>query len=352
MKLQTFIERHHLSSDQLQRFFRFEGRRFAERPAEEFDGYFDDFKGLLAAYADRALYGKDRLALFREVHDLVEALRETGAGLDESGRPRRISATYKLKDSFLSDAEIDLEILKALHAPMSQSQLAEEVLRCSRNAAGTRISALQDGKRLGDMQVKIAPPHRGSYGSTVHPVLLPLNLTELYVLLSVLGDAWRGRGETDPHAIIARDLANKIYFQLTDYARERLDPRLAERDALPGPGLPPTYDLETHSWGADGAEVTQVRLSRNWAYLEKTGTRVRVTLAPSGAAPSGVEEGTGELEVYGRMKSWIDQAPHMKDANKNPAHCFVLELDDHSLTALSWEDVIDIEAAPGPGTSR
>lgn len=347
MGLRTFIEDKNLPSEQLHRFFRGIGRKFAELPLEEFDDNFNDFKMKLARHADTELCGDDRLELYREVYDLLVALRKKRLeGTDPTGR-RRIRATYDLGKSFLSDAEINLAILKALHTPMTQQQVADDVLRCTRNAIGTRLSALQNGFRLGDMQVKIASPCHGQYGSTVHPILLPLNLTEVYVLLSVLGEAWSGKDDLDPHAVIARDLAEKIYFQLTDYAREKIDARLEECGAKPEKGEAPWYDFETYPAG-DGKKMTKARRSRNWMYLEKSRRRVCITLACGDAEAGDDEHGEKSAEapiVYGRLAPGKNPAFYLKDKSKNPAFCFVVELDDGSLVSLSWEDVVDIEEA-------
>lgn len=349
MTLREFIRRRHLNSEQLERFFQHEGQELPECAIEDFDKYFVDFKKRLASYADRVLYGKDRLSLFQEMHDLVKVLPkpENENSLRRHGARAQAKKTYELNQSFLSDAEIDLIILKALHEPMSQEMLAQSVLKCTRNTANARIAALQSGKRLGDMRVQIPPAYRGQYESTVHPILLPLNLTEVYVLLCALGDAGQGRDETNPHAVIARDLAEKVYFQLTDYARSRIDDRLDERGVKPKRSTPPTYDFETYRSGKDDAAITKVRRSRNWAYFEKSGERVRITLASIVASTDTYEKSTQERVEYGWLRPG-DPTPYLEDSETNPATCFVFERDNdsHSFIALNWKDVIDIEAAP------
>lgn len=349
MTLREFIKRKHLDSEQLERFFQHEGRELPERAIEDFDKYFVDFKKRLASYADRVLYGKDRLSLFQEMHDLVEALPKPKDKNSPKmhGAKVRTKEAYELNQSFLSDDEIDLIILKALHEPMSQETLAQSVLKCSRNTANARIAALRKGRRLGDMRVQIPRSYRGRYESTVHPILLPLNLTEVYVLLCALGDAGREYGETNPHAIIARDLAEKVYFQLTDYARSRIDDRLNERGVKPKRGTPPTYDFETYRSGKGDAVITKVRRSRNWAYFEKSGERVRITLASILTSTDTDKKSAQERVEYGWLRPG-DPTPYLEDTETNPATCFVFERDDdsHSFIALNWKDVIDIEAAP------
>ena len=68
---------------------------------------------------------------------------------------------------------------------------------------------------------------------TVHPIFLPLNLTEVYALTAYLPQLMdRGRRNDE----IIEDIINRIKFQLSDYAFEKLFPgerrRLASNDYL------------------------------------------------------------------------------------------------------------------------
>lgn len=54
--------------------------------------------------------------------------------------------------------------------------------------------------------------------STVHPVVLPLNLTEVFMLTNHLIDISKGTEDEE----LYRQIANKIYPQLSDYAKKKI----------------------------------------------------------------------------------------------------------------------------------
>lgn len=296
--------------------------------ASQLDARFPAFRRDLARRANELARLDDRLELYREAHDLMERLRADGLATHR----------YELRNSFLSSDEVNLAILRALQTPMSQEELASSVLRCSTQAVSERASALQDGWRLGDMLVRIAPRYGGRLESTVHPVLLPLNLTEVYVLLGILGRAAQGGEQRDPHSVIARDLAQKVYFQLSDYARGRIDQRLEEQGALPGGGKPPANCVEVDR-SAGGGPLESLLRSREWAFLEKTGELVEVT----------VGEKNGEPTTYrGTLCPWERPEPHIPAGDvRNPANFFTLRREDGSFVALHWGDVADVRRASG-----
>lgn len=56
------------------------------------------------------------------------------------------------------------------------------------------------------------------YKSSMHPIFLPLNLTEVYMLTNGLLE---GLDENSPSYDLYYDIASKIYSQLSDYAKKR-----------------------------------------------------------------------------------------------------------------------------------
>lgn len=340
MDILTFIERNGLRHRLLYGLMGHSGKLSTDRLNEMLFGkkagsvggsrspkWFVDFKDGVKAYAC-GLYGSDRLDLYLEVKDLVTALREQGYVSK--------SVKYELKDSFLSHDEINLIILKKIQEPITQEKLANEVLGCSRNTVVERLGELKDGYRLGDMSVTIAPERGGKLQSTVHPILLPLNLSEVYVLLSALGEQTRDLSREDPHWAILRDIASKIYFQLTDYARARIDDRLAEHNLEYMRGTPPVYagDQQTHTRNTTGNSIS-------WAFFEKAHVPVEIIC----------DDGKGNESRYvGYMDNWNDATPYLDPgADVNPKHCFIVKGFDGSRTAVSWENVVDVRSAPHEG---
>lgn len=314
MKLSTFIKRSCPLSDAAMAFFRAPlGQRYAELELEAFAQKFTYFKRDVSKFAE-SLHGGARLDLYQGISDLTAALKDRG-----------FSVTYDLSRSFLGSAEVDLLILKAMQSPMTQEELAE-MLRCSPTAANDRISSLRDGMSLADMKVRISPEYGGRLESTVHPVLLPLNLSEAYFLVSLLGKTANELDRCDPHGAVARDLCEKVYFQLTDYARERIDGKLAQQGVVGLKGAPPVFNGDGRS-----------NRSSNWIYLEKSGTPVKVTRN---------DPELGITVSVGTLASWEDPADYAELlGERNPASCFVLKGGDGSREVLSWADVVDIEKA-------
>lgn len=325
---------HPHAAEELARFYAsLQGQGFSACRADAFDGEFAKLKNAVAEYARGVCGGMRRLHLFQGIHDQVEELRACGF----------TRATYALNQSFIGDDEANLIVLKLLHTPMTQDAIAVE-LGCSYQAVNTRVKRLQDGVRLGDMGVTIAPSYGGRLESTVHPVLLPLNLSEVYVLLSTLEKAAAALSDADPHAAIMRDVAEKVSFQLSPYARERVAARLAEMGLHVRDGVPPAFELETRPGPRDQGQAGRngsrrpVRLSANWLYLEKAGVPVRVTC--SGNAPDGERVCVGTLAPGVNPADYPDQL-----GGRSPATCFALRRPDRTIAILSWGDVLDIEMA-------
>lgn len=286
---------------------------------------FKTFKAAVESYA-RNLYGSDRLDLYLEVHDLIVALNDQGY----------VTFDYKLNDSFLSHDEVNLIILKHMQEPITQERIGDEVLRCHSNSVIKRLKELQDGYRLADMSIQISPERGGKLQSTVHPILLPLNLSEVFVLLSALREQTRGLNREGPHWAILHDLAEKVYFQLTDYARNRIKDRLFDCDFQLTGDTPPIYvgDQRTHDRHAIGN-------SMSWAFFEKAHKLVEVVC---------VDGAGNESTFVGYIDNWSDASPYVDESSGiNPKHCFLVEGVDGSVTAVSWEDVIDIRSTTGNG---
>jgi len=78
------------------------------------------------------------------------------------------------------------------------------------------------------VKIKIESKHQGSqkhyYKSTVHPIMLALNLSELYALLKLLENAMlQSRGE------VYRHIFEQVYSQITDYAEGLIADKLKNK---------------------------------------------------------------------------------------------------------------------------
>lgn len=158
------------------------------------DNNFDSaaFRKLLKEYANgkEGPFGRRRLTLYHQTRDLFEQIR--------SQVPLPNLMSYELKDSFLGGEEADLIMLTCSHQKMAQETIAQEVLHCSTNAVGSRRARLKNGIRIAGMCFQTDFGYRGDFHSTAHPISLPLNLSEVYVLLTALKEYEADCGHDNP----------------------------------------------------------------------------------------------------------------------------------------------------------
>jgi len=119
-----------------------------------------------------------------------------------------------------------LAILKLLQRkPMRTGEVADHFDVDDRTIR-TDMDALRNGIDILGVKVKIDSKAQGgqkhSYKSTVHPIFLALNLSEVLALLNLLEDASQGKFSGN----VYKRICNAVYAQLTEYARERLQGKL------------------------------------------------------------------------------------------------------------------------------
>ncbi len=301
MTLDDFIKRRHLSCDLLLQCLLLEDPDVLNAEASEFDVRYERFKKALERYtrSSKGPYEDDRLRLYVEAHDLVKCLKDEGLA----------TAEYDLRRSFLSTDEINVILLKAIHERHTQEELAD-MLRCSVQAVQSRVKDLREGIRIVGASVKTDVKDGAFVQSSVHPIVLPLNLSELYYLTTLLAEASLESDEGgNPRPTIATILARKIYSQMSDYAKGVLEPHLHEM------GVSLEKSEDNCFWGDDGQDDL-------YLMYEKSGARVRVV------HDKGIFEGK---MLMGR---------HMRQTGR-PA--LFLELDDGSIKELEWGGVASVE---------
>ena len=176
---------------------------------------------------------------------------------------------YELKDSFMGSEEADLVMLTASHEEISQEVLAHDVLRCSKNAVEERRARMRDGIRIGGMGIQAEFGYRGAFQSSVRPVCLPLNLSEVCVLFDALAKYAREKDGQDPHRKTAERLAGMVKSQLSDYAKERLQTRLEEMGLDGLEEVAPLFALDSPSDNAQGGKTDPL----HWMRFVKMGIR-------------------------------------------------------------------------------
>ncbi|MGI5927906.1 MAG: hypothetical protein ACOX8A_12160 [Thermacetogeniaceae bacterium] len=166
---------------------------------------------------------------------------------------RRLEILKLLQGRSMRTAEI------AAHFRDKDSEVGDDETRTIRRD----LEALRDGINVLGTTVKITENRKGhsqlSYKSTVHPFFLALNLTELFALLKLLEDA---SSDPDPHiSKTYRHLFKSIYSQLTDYAKEIIQPKLKHE----------------HESIAVSNRLDENYYKDNILYLWKSGTIVEIT---------------------------------------------------------------------------
>lgn len=123
---------------------------------------------------------------------------------------------------FSYQMERQLSLLKALHKPCSIQELAEQY-KVSERTIREDLGKLENEKSLygQPIQIKRIENRPIAYQSTVHPVFLALNLSEVYALTIGL----RQLGAHTPMASTYTYLAQVIYNQLSEYGQEKITKR-------------------------------------------------------------------------------------------------------------------------------
>ena len=283
------------------------------------------FRQLASKYADsgEGPFGQDRLELYHQIADLFESLRGVPGNEGLKG--------YELKDSFMGGEEADLAMLTASHEEISQEELAHDVLRCSKNAVGERRARMRDGIRIGGMGIQAEFGYRGAFRSSVHPVCLPLNLSEVYALFDALAEYAREKDGQDPHRKTAERLAGMVKSQLSDYAKERLQARLEEM-GLDGLGeVAPLFALDSPSGNARSEEADPL----HWMRFEKMGVRVEVERADGSLVTGTILSGATAREFV--------EGHGIKRKDKRP--CLVVRRADDDYDIVPWAEVVDVRGS-------
>lgn len=125
----------------------------------------------------------------------------------------------------LEPFERRIEILKLLHDRKMRIGELAETFNVDDRTIRKDIESLRDGMDLLGIRFQIESKHEGSqkhyYKSTVHPIILGLNLSELLALLKILEERSKGRAGD-----VYKNIFQSIYSQMTDYAEDIIAPKL------------------------------------------------------------------------------------------------------------------------------
>jgi len=174
----------------------------------------------------------------------------------------------------LNSYERQIDLLKILNSSKSKREIMD-YYAISRKPLEKDINKLIDGTKILGQNVKINDIKREAgeihYESSVHPIFLPLNLTEVYsmtVLLKILAK------ENAVYSETLNNLANKTYSQLSDYAKEKID-RKADHE---GVRFPKEIDLEKYRKNTDEKRYMESNLENKIMHIWKSGEKCTIIL--------------------------------------------------------------------------
>ena len=153
--------------------------------------------------------------------------------LDYLGEKQKTDFNTTLKNKKFYDYpfERQLEIAKYLHTPHTAKEI-EEKFDINKETRKNDIQALRAGIEILGATVKIEEERKGRkifYRTSMNPVFLPLNLTEVYALTVYMPQLL---GVEDPNDRIIDSLSKRIKAQLSDYAFEKLFPGEKRRNII------------------------------------------------------------------------------------------------------------------------
>ena len=154
-----------------------------------------------------------------EIDDYVENLRTAKEStrrivvrfynyLEEKGYVRNIESSLFDKRFYDYPFERQLEILKYLHEPRTKADIIER-FDIDRRTVDADLQQLEEGIEVLGSTIQVAKEKQGRmiyYKTTVHPVFLPLTLTETYALTVYLDRVIK---PGDPNAEMIHMISNQ-----------------------------------------------------------------------------------------------------------------------------------------------
>lgn len=155
--------------------------------------------------------------------DKTQAARLILGFYDFCKRKYHMRIKSSLRDKMPVDVPIlrQIEIVKYLHERHTTREIAERFC-VSDEIIRKDLRALREGIKIMGAKLQIKEEQEGQervkyYSSTAHPILLILNLTEIYALTELLS-----RASANDSDEIYRSINERIQSQLTPYAKDKI----------------------------------------------------------------------------------------------------------------------------------
>jgi len=170
--------------------------------------------------------------------------------------------------------ERQIDLLKTLQEGMTKQDLLDHYV-VTRKVIEKDLDNLIKGTKILGQHVKIrnyqSEDRKLTYQSTIHPIFLPLNLTEVFYMflgLKLLSRNYPIESE------IYNSLACRIYAQLSEYAKSKIGPRVREY----GFDLPPEDELHKYMGSIDEEKMAKRSKKDTLLYLFKSQTKCTIQL--------------------------------------------------------------------------
>lgn len=219
----------------------------------------DAFVDLLSKTSNSKEYTQKRIVSFAEY---LKKIYNVDLNLDEVFKREAVNPYERLVD-----------LLKTLQEGKTKQELLD-YYSISRKPLEKDINELVMGTNILGQKVKIRDTQRDqnriTYQSSIHPIFLPLNMTEVYYLIMGLKSL-----STDNEAMTNKTfdhLANRIYCQLSDYGRNKID----KKGKAMGIKFPHEDEFEKYNGSIDEEKMSTLNRKNTLAYLWKAGNKCTV----------------------------------------------------------------------------
>jgi hypothetical protein len=184
-----------------------------------------------------------------------------------------LDEAFKLE--VMNKYERQVDLLKTLNSGKTKVEL-EQYYSLSRKPLEKDIDELVMGTRILGQKVKIRDIKREhkaiTYQSSIHPIFMPLNLTEVYYLTVGLKMLSNERDTIMGQTL--ENISNRVYCQLSDCARKKIDKKAIES----GISFPYEEELERYNGCWDEEEMARDNLRSTLAYIWKAGIQCTIHL--------------------------------------------------------------------------
>lgn len=217
--------------------------------------------------------------------------------------------TEKFLRKPIEDRKIDM--IKELHGDGKTANELSEIYTVSTRTISKDLTDLEKGIDFLQQYIKIDLEYKDRkryYTSTVHPIFLPLNMTEVYAMTVGLKKV----AEYTPYQNILDDMADWIYSQLSPYAQKII------KESLRLQKCNMDFNAREQKFFEEDAVFERNRKNR-LVYLEKKGAPVRIIYT----------EKEDVREVEGRIS-------HLRNMIR-------IEIDNRRYLKISRKDIIDIQ---------